>query len=64
MDELIRELEIRVVAAEGRKVLADEGSTDWWYHDGVASTYRRAADLAREAKRRMDEQAPAWDLQP
>jgi hypothetical protein len=62
MDELIRELE---ELATGSRELRDEHRTNSAparYYNGEAQAYAHAAKLAREAKRRMAEREPTWDI--
>lgn len=52
MDELIRELDELAAAADRIGNLT------------LREAYAHSAHLAREAKRRMADREPAWDLQP
>lgn len=64
MDELIKELErLAVEAIEERKACL-HSSLMWVRKDAAAMAFVDASRLAREAKRRMAEREPAWDLQP
>lgn len=62
MDELIRELEQIAANARRRRNLYTPDQITWQRNDQMAQDYDHAANLAHEAKRRMAEQAPAWEL--
>jgi hypothetical protein len=63
MDELIRELEERSASLRADATACNpENLTAWIALDAAASSYHNAAVLAVEAKRRMADREPAWEL--
>lgn len=64
MDELIRELQSKAESARALRDTHPRGSRKWCYWDEMGQTWDHATSLAVQAKRRMAEREPAWNLQP
>lgn len=63
MDELIREMQGKARSAYAlRNMQIDEETRK--HYDTIAQTWEHAVYLAQDAKRRMAEREPAWDLRP
>jgi hypothetical protein len=62
MDELIRSLEGQAADSAKIRDRYPIGSEDYALNDGLAIGFAASAMKVREAKRRMAEREPAWDL--
>lgn len=65
MDELIRQLEERPAELQKKRDACRPDSTEArLVLDAAATAYSNAALLAEQAKRRMADREPAWDILP
>lgn len=64
MDELIGIIKARAAGTKRIRDRHPKDSREWLTYDAMLYAYMDDVNLLREAKRRMADRDPAWNLQP